>query len=127
MALCALACALLFPIPGNSAECLTYEGEISISGTLQRATSTDANDREETYWVVQLPAPACVAASSTDPDLNPAIDRVDRIQLVLSAEDYRRYRPLLGQCITARGALFGAHTAHHHTPVLLGEVRLESR
>jgi len=39
--------------------------------------------------------------------------------LVLNKEDGERVRDLLGKRVVATGTLFGAHTEHHHTPVLL--------
>ena len=42
-----------------------------------------------------------------------------RIQLVLDPKLYKTQRKLVGQRVVAEGTLFGAHTAHHRTDVLL--------
>ena len=111
-----------------SDQCLSYEPrETTITGFLERHTfpgppnyeNTRKGDRAETYWLIKLQKPACVAESDTDPDLNPRQDSVRLIQLVLSPSDYRTYRSLVGSRVTVSGSLFGAATGHHHTPVLL--------
>ncbi len=41
------------------------------------------------------------------------------MQLVLTPDEYQTNKGMLGKDVVARGTLFGAHTGHHHTPVLL--------
>jgi hypothetical protein len=61
-----------------------------------------------------------VEQDSKDPDLNPAQGDVRRIQLVfLDAKAYQTDKELVGKKVIASGTLFGEHTGHHHTPVLL--------
>ena len=36
-----------------------------------------------------------------------------------SRDSYKEYIDLVGKQVTATGTLFGEHTGHHHTPVLL--------
>jgi hypothetical protein len=46
--------------------------------------------------------------------------RVRRIQLVFHGDEpYAKYMDLVGRSVDAMGELFGAHTGHHHTEVLL--------
>ena len=108
--------------------CLSYEPTVvKIAGTLTRKTfpgppnyeSVRRGDRAETYWFVELHAPVCVTEDKADPDLNPSQDRVGKIQLVLDPDAYKTYKGLVDGEVVATGSLFGAHTGHHHTPVLL--------
>lgn len=132
-----LLLALAIPAGSHAAEpgreCLSYTGRVSLTGVLARAVapgppnyeSTAAGDKPEAFWVVRLATPACVTADLGDPDMNPRIDYVAEVQLVITGDDYVKHAALLGNRVTVSGTLFGAHTGHHHTPVLLGDVAFE--
>jgi hypothetical protein len=62
-----------------------------------------------------------------EPDLNPALKNVRKVQLVVSPETYERQKALAGKSVVATGSLFGGHTGHHHTPVLLTVADLSLR
>jgi len=108
--------------------CLPYEPVVvTISGILVRKTfpgppnyeSAKKGDKPETSWFLDLPVTMCVTEDSAEPDLNPKQDAVREIQLVLQPEQYVQHKQLIGRKVIATGTLFGEHTAHHHTPVLL--------
>ena len=81
--------------------------------------SVRKGDQAEKYWLIELHSPVCVFEDKIDPDLNPSQDRVREIQLVLAPEEYQTYKGMVSKEVIAKGTLFGAHTGHHHTPVLL--------
>jgi hypothetical protein len=64
-----------------------------------------------------------VNQDASNPDLNPSQKNVRQVQLVLDQKDCDK--ALLGKRVVATGSLFGAHTGHHHTPVLLTVSNLE--
>jgi hypothetical protein len=108
--------------------CLSYEPVVvTISGTLVGKTfpgppnyeSVKKGDKPETSWFLDLPTTVCVTEDSAEPDLNPKQGAVREIQLVLQPEHYVQHKQLVGKKVIATGTLFGKHTAHHHTPVLL--------
>jgi len=108
--------------------CLAYEPSlIKLSGNLTRKVypgppnyeSTQKGDRPEAGWYLDLDKAICVDEDKADPQLNPAHTDLRTIQLVVSPELYRKYRSIVGKHVIAVGTLFGEHTAHHHTPVLL--------
>ena len=70
-------------------------------------------------WLLTLAKPVCVNQDKVQPDLNPAHKKIRTIQLVVPVEFYKKYKDLLGQQVVVTGTLFGAHTDHHRTPVLL--------
>lgn len=116
------------------AECLSYDGIIRVQGTLMRETfpgppeyqSIEAGDEPETYWLVVLDRPACVAADPADEvGQSPAVATLERIQLVVSRDQYRNQADKIGHHVTVSGQLFGAFTGHHKTPVLLADVRFD--
>src|SRR5262245_45678046 len=112
--------------PGSvTTQCLEYEPKlVSLSGVIVREThpgrpnyeSIANGDEPETIWVLKLKKAICVLASD---DINVKEKNEKEIQLVLEAEQYRRYRRLLGQRVTVSGALFHSHTGHHHKTLLL--------
>jgi hypothetical protein len=108
--------------------CLAYEPTVvTLRGTLVSKTfpgppnfeSIRNGDKPETYWLLDLPAAVCINEDKVEPDLNPAQEDVREIQLVLKSEWYKQHKALLGREIVATGTLFGRHTGHHHTSVLL--------
>jgi hypothetical protein len=115
--------------------CLSYEpAVVKVGGTLTRKTfpgppnydSIGKGDRAETYWFVELHSPACVAEDKSDPDLNPSQDRIIEVQLILDPTAYKTDKGLMGRDVIVSGTLFGAHTGHHHTPVLLTVKSIEA-
>ena len=105
----------------NPSACLSYEPSVvELTGTVVRKTFTDAQDRPETYWVLDLSRPICVNQDPKEPDLNYAQKDVRLIQLVfLDQTMFLTYKDLLGKKVVAKGTLFAGISAHHHTPVLL--------
>jgi hypothetical protein len=115
-------------------ECLSYEPAVeTLSGTLVRKTfpgppnyeSVKKGDKPETSWFLDLPESVCVNQDKTEPDLNPKQSGIHEIQLVLQPEQYQRHKGMVGRKVLATGTLFGEHTGHHHTPVLLTVRTLE--
>jgi hypothetical protein len=110
------------------AGCKSYEpASVSLHGTLRQKTfpgppnyeDVHKGDKVETFWLLKLNSPICVAQDKSDPDLNPGQKDVREVELVLNNEQAGRANLLLSKRVVATGTLFGAHTGHHHTPVLL--------
>jgi hypothetical protein len=119
--------AVVFGQPSRD-KCLLYgPSVVKLTGTLVRKTfpgppeykSIRDGDRSETSWFLDLNTPVCVNQDKAQPDLNPGRNDVRTVQLVVSAESYKKYKILVGQRVITTGTLFGEHTGHHHTPVLL--------
>ena len=114
-------------------QCLEYEPKVvSLSGVIVREThpgppnfeSVANGDEPRTIWVLKLNKAVCVLAAD---DVNVKEDNENEIQLVLNAEQYRRYRSLLGQKVTASGTLFHAITGYHHKRLLLKTDKIRRR
>jgi Domain of unknown function (DUF4431) len=124
--------------PGQNASlptCLSYEpAMVKVTGALARKTfpgppnyeSVRKGDQAEMYWFVELRSPVCMLDDKLDPDLNLSQDHITEIQLILESAMYKTYSGLIGKQVVAQGTLFGAHTGHHHTPVLLTVKSIES-
>lgn len=103
----------------NPAACFSYEPSVvELTGTMVRKTFTHAQDKPETYWVLELSRPICVNRDPNEPE-NFAKKDVRLVQLVLDQKMYVAYKGLMGKQVIAKGTLFGEISAHHHTPVLL--------
>jgi Domain of unknown function (DUF4431) len=120
--LCLFASLVLSAVPAetqNPSACLSYEPSVvELTGTMVRKTFTDAQDKPETYWVLELSRPICVNQDPNEPE-NYAQKDVRLIQLVLDQKMYVTYKDLVGKKVIAKGTLFAGISAHHHTPVLL--------
>jgi Domain of unknown function (DUF4431) len=118
----------------HASDCLAYEpANVNLTGVIVRKTfpgppnyeSVHLGDKPETTWLLVLPKSICVDQDKNEPDLNAAQKGVVRIQLVfLEPKRYRECAGLVGKRVIATGTLYGAHTGHHHTPVLLTVGRL---
>ena len=108
--------------------CVSYEpAVVGLHGTLSRKTVAGPpeysdirkGDKPETFWFLVLDSPVCVNEDKSQPDLNPRLEGIRELQLVLEPAMYKTYRKLVNKRVVASGTLFGAHTIHHRTPVLL--------
>ena len=114
-------------VSGAAVPCLTYEpATVELRGTVVRETfpgppnyeSVKEGDAPEVVWLLQLAEPICVSAKESDAEY-PAASDLKRVQLVLTADEYKKFADLVGQPVVASGSLFAAHTGHHHADVLL--------
>jgi hypothetical protein len=111
----------------QTAKCLNYEPEkVSLRGQLLRKSVVNASNQKETIWTIKLGAPVCVKADAEN-EFNVAAARVSDVQLVLSSEQFKKYRTNLNRKIEAGGTLFGAHTQHHFTNVLMIVEEIKAR
>lgn len=121
--------------PSSPAQpCVAYEPDtVSLTGTIKPRTfagspnfeSVARGDQPEHVWVLRLARPICVSASGDQGEEK----NVSDLQLVFTdaEKDYYRYRSFLGRRVIVSGSLFQAHTAHHHTKVLLTVKRINKR
>jgi hypothetical protein len=106
-------------------------GAATLSGKVAEETffgppgygSDPGHDKKETVLVLQLPQPVDVLRPPDDTsDFD--VDRlaVSKVSLTDPKDAGVDLHKLVGQRITVKGTLFGAHTAHHHTDVLMSGV-----
>lgn len=106
--------------------CFSYEPEMAkLRGTITRKTfpgppnyeSIRKGDKPETYFILHLLKPICTIASGD----NEAEKDVREIQLILTQEQYARYKKIVGGRVPVilPGKLSHAISGHHHTPVLM--------
>jgi Domain of unknown function (DUF4431) len=110
-----------------SEPCLKYEPEVvELVGTMKRHVfpgppdfeSVKGGDQPETYWVLRLSKPICVAPVEPDSrGIN--VPETDVRLLQLNQVDYKGSKHLLGKRVKVKGRLVHAITGHHHTNVML--------
>lgn len=116
---------------GSYLECLEY-GPIQLAGTLVRQTyagppdyeSITKGDEPQVIWILQLDQRVCVDANARYPREPVQIE----IELALPADEYARYRHLLGQKIIATGELVHGGANYQKRLVLVaGELQKTSQ
>jgi hypothetical protein len=109
-------------------DCLSYEpASVKLKGKITRKTfagppnyeSVKEGDTPETYWILHLSRPICVNADENMPGGEEPEKNVSDIQLIVSAEQYTRYKGIPGKSVEVSGELMHSITGHHHTNVLL--------
>ena len=113
------------------ARCLKYEPTtVSLVGRLASKTlagppnyvSIARGDVPETVYILHLDTPVCVLGDSSSRTNAKSHVGIKEIQLVTDAA---KARSLVGKRVSASGTLFGPHSRHHRTPVLLRVSRLD--
>ncbi|HEX3158629.1 MAG TPA: DUF4431 domain-containing protein, partial [Gemmatimonadaceae bacterium] len=101
--------------------CVRLEPDTTtLRGTLVRLTfpgppnyeSVADGDSAESIFALVVPQGVCTIVENRT-------FHVQLMQLLLSAEDFERYRPLHSREVEVRGTVSRAETGHHHTPLLL--------
>src|SRR3989304_7860245 len=107
-----------FASQSAAAECMrANEGEEIAEGTLSLGNFEDAAGRPEQAFILTLPVPACLSGS--DPELD-VVESTTTIH-IFSSDDAvaKSLKQFVGKSVRVRGTPFGAHTAHHHAPIVM--------
>lgn len=123
----ALALALLSTLAPLSAtaRCLAQEPSVvSLDGVLRSSllpgppdyASIARGDYPESVLILTLDRPICVSGDPSSSRNSQSHAGLLEVQLVVAREEAL---PLVGKRVRASGTLFGAHTKHHRTPVVL--------
>jgi hypothetical protein len=105
---------------------LRYGPRVTLEGRLRRVvfpgppnySSVKRGDTAETCYILQLSAPVDVKAGRGN-EFDAPQKNVRDIQLAPSAAQFRQAAKLVNGRVRVTGTLFGEHTGHHHTPVLI--------
>ena len=98
---------------------------VTVSGRLGRQIfagppnyeSVARGDAEEAAFILELPRRLC--ADDGGEFIGPG-DTFDRVQIAASTDAMGKVlSAAIGKKITVRGSAFGAHTGHHHAPLVL--------
>jgi uncharacterized protein DUF4431 len=115
--LAVFALATLIDASAASAECLkaNQDGEVA-EGTLALGTFEDADERPEKAFILTPSTPVCLSG----PDEMDKVSSADTIHVYSSDEAVAQsLKQLVGKHVKVTGNSFGAHTAHHHAPIVM--------
>ena len=115
MRLAMLVASVVVSVPAH-AQCLkpNVEGQAA-QGQLTIGRAQDANGRPERPYILRLSANACLDA---DPPDDP-VKATRTIHVVPNETLIAAFRQLTGKAVAVTGSPFGAHTAHHHAPIVM--------
>jgi hypothetical protein len=121
-----LAVLAALPLTGTAAlsACMIFDqaGQIA-EGRLSVGRFKDAADRPESAFILRLPVATCLDAS--DPEFRVKSTRTIHVYSTderISAEIKR----FVGKTVLVRGRPFGAHTAHHHAPIVMNITEIDA-
>jgi len=107
----------------EAASCMQASEAGSIAeGRLSVGQFEDAAGRPEQAYILTLPAPTCLAGS----DEMDNVGDVGTIH-VFSDDDalHASLQTFVGKDVQVRGTPLGAHTAHHHAPVVMSITEID--
>jgi hypothetical protein len=113
--------------PAAAQTCLKADdkAEAAVTGTLATVRFIHpGNQSRQTAYVVNLPRPVCADVTDIDDKVN-RVDGIRRVQLA-GELDGAKLKRLMGRRVTARGTLFGQHTAYHIAPILVSLKALDA-
>lgn len=118
-----LIAALLVATPAWSA-CMQAGREEHAQGRLVTGRFKDAAGRRETAFILRLRATVCLQGSDE-------FDKVASAKTihVFSTKDAvsAKLRTFVGKPVRVEGTPFGAHTAHHHAPIVMDVTDIQAR
>jgi len=103
--------------PAKAAECMQDNaGDQIAEGRLSLGEFEDAAGRPEQAFIVTLPVPTCLDSGDADT----AVDSTTTIHIFSMDEAIAAsIEKFVGKNVHVRGTPFGAHTAHHHAPIVM--------
>lgn len=113
-----LTLSLVFLAPESAyAGCLQAEqAKTIIEGVVSERTFADANDQPEQAFILTPLVATCLAG---DENVD-ASEQVGEIQIFSSNDQVaQNIKNLVGKDVFVQGTPFGAHTAHHHAPIVM--------
>jgi hypothetical protein len=124
-ALLLAAAVSLAASPAFAMSCLDANAsEEVVEGRLSRGTFQDAAGRAEKAFILNLAAPTCLTGSDE-------FDQVPEAKTIHLYASDEAVAPTLarfaGKAVRVTGRPFGAHTAHHHAPIVMDVSRIEPR
>jgi hypothetical protein len=110
--------------PSAYAQCMQAMTETRAEGRLTVGRFADAAGRPETAYILQLSAAVCL----DDAEDEDAKKGTRTIQIFSSNDGLaRRIQGLVGRDVVVFGQPFGAHTSHHHAPIVMTVSEIGSR
>lgn len=113
-----IALTLLVLAPGSAFAVCLQAGQATtiIEGVLSEGAFMDANNQPEQAFILTPLMPTCLAG---DDNIDES-EQVGKIQIFSSNDQMaQNIKNFVGKDVFVQGAPFGAHTAHHHEPIVM--------
>jgi hypothetical protein len=113
-----LVCLAVMAVGATAAQaqCMQAQKDARAEGRLTVGRFSDAAGRPETAYILRLSSNVCLDGAENED----AVKGTRRIHVFSSKDTIsRRMQRLLGRKIVVFGQPFGAHTAHHHAPIVM--------
>lgn len=111
-----VAGTLLVGVTAAGAACWSPEQAATAEGRLSTGRFEDAAGRPETAYILALASPVCLDG----PDEFDKVEPTRELHLAPESEGMdKTFKRLVGKTVVVRGTPFGAHTAHHHAPIVM--------
>jgi len=118
---------LIFPLagPAMASDCMQFDAHEEIAeGRLAIGHFQDAADRPESAYILSLPVPTCLDAD--DPEYR--VEEAQTIHIYSQDEAVQeQIERFLGMTVLVRGRPFGAHTSHHHAPIVMDITEIDTQ
>jgi len=107
----------------SAAECMRFDRKAEQAvGALGIGEFKDAADRPESAFILRLPELTCLDAEA--PEFR--VREAESIHVYGTDEAvHARLEQLAGKRVIVRGRPFGAHTSHHHAPIVMEVTEIE--
>jgi hypothetical protein len=120
----------------KSNDCLEYEVDVELTGTLKRKTfpgppeweSVEKGDELLIYWILHLDKAICVNAWKPGDLINVAENGINRTQINVAnlIGMYKKYQHLIDRRVKVMGTLYHQHSPYHVTTVVMMARKIES-
>lgn len=119
-----LVAALVATIVSPASACMTDTATDEIAeGRLSVGRAKDAAGRPQRPYILTLPVPTCLAAA----DPADSVKSTRTIHLFAGTPQLQAaIARLVGKTVLVRGRPFAAHTAHHHAPIVMEILEIDS-
>ena len=106
------------------AGCLQAEqAKTIIEGVVSEGSFEDAAGNPEQAFILKLPVPTCLAGDEQLPET----EQVSTIHIYSSNGPVAQsIKGFVGKDVFVQGTPFGAHTAHHHAPIVMDITAIET-
>ena len=118
--------AVLMAATQSPSACATYSGATEVSGVISFSKSSGPpghkalDDPIYDFLILHLDSPICVLEGQNSDGLEPALTRIEHIELsVVDSSSYRALRPLVGRSVVCHGRVVAPVSGFHWSHAIL--------
>ena len=108
----------------SDVSCYSYREKVFLKGKFIQKRIPEVAEKKGHYWMIILKEPICTEISAQEVVYEPFTGEKE-IQIAL--REYHTHKNLLNKEVTVTGTLFGAHTGHHYTKILINADKIQEQ